>query len=263
MCLESFSHDDPAPPVRITPDKRKNVNMLSLNGAVVLVTGANGGIGTHFVHEALARGASKVYATARAPRTWDDDRIVPLTLDVTDSASIQAVAEAAGDVTVLINNAGALPAGASLLTATEADIRATMETNFFGPVLVARAFAPILAAAPDSVLVDVHSVASWYALGGIYGVSKAALWSATNSLRVELAPAGVHVVGVHMGYVDTDMAAHAEGPKMLPTDLVTKVYDAVESGEYEVLADDISLQVKAALSGPVEALYPELQRANV
>jgi len=81
--------------------------MPSLKGAVVLVTGANGGIGTHFVHHALARGAAKVYASARNPRVWDDERIVPLVLDVTDSASIQAAVQAAGDVTVLINNAGA------------------------------------------------------------------------------------------------------------------------------------------------------------
>ena len=233
--------------------------MPSLNGAVVLVTGANGGIGTHFVRDALARGASKVYATARQPRAWDDDRIVPLALDVTDAASIQAVAQAAGDVTVLINNAGALPATASLLTATAADIRATMETNFFGPLFVARAFAPILAAGQGSVLVDVHSVASWYAMGGVYSASKAALWSATNSLRVELAEAGVHVIGVHMGYVDTGMAAHVDGPKMLPEELVAQVYDGVQAGAYEIVADGISAHAKAALSGPVEALYPELQ----
>ena len=237
--------------------------MPTLNGAVVLVTGANGGIGTHFVHEALARGASKVYATARNPRTWDDERIVPITLDITDSASIQEVVEAAEDVTVLINNAGAIPPSASLLTVTDADIRANMETNFFGPVFIARAFASILAAKHESVLVDVHSVASWYAGGGAYSASKAALWSATNSLRLELATEGVHVTGVHRGYVDTRMAAHAEGPKMLPADLVTKVYDAVEAGAYEVVADELTVQVKAALSGPVEALYPELQGTNV
>ena len=233
--------------------------MPSLNGAVVLVTGANGGIGTRFVHDALARGASKVYATARTPRAWDDDRVVPLALDVTDAASIQAAAKAARDVTVLINNAGALPATASLLTATAADIRATMETNFFGPLFVARAFAPILAAGQGSVLVDVHSVASWYAMGGVYSASKAALWSATNSLRVELAEAGVHVIGVHMGYVDTGMAAHVDGPKMLPEELVAQVYDGVGAGAYEIVADGISAHAKAALSGPVEALYPELQ----
>ncbi|WP_326671525.1 SDR family oxidoreductase [Streptomyces canus] len=236
--------------------------MPSLDGAVVLVTGANGGLGTHFVHDALARGAAKVYATARSPRAWDDERIVPLTLDVTDSASIDAAVAAAPDVTVLINNAGAIPPNASLLDVTEADIRANMETNFFGPVLLARAFAPILAATSESVLVDVHSVASWYAFGGVYSASKAALWSATNSLRIELAPKGVHVTGVHMGYVDTPMAAHAEGPKLLPAELVTTVYDAVEAGEHEVLADELTVQVKSALSGPVEALYPDLQSTN-
>ncbi|MET4094440.1 SDR family oxidoreductase [Arthrobacter sp. UYCu712] len=197
--------------------------MPSLTGAVVLVTGAIGGTGTHFVHDALARGAAKVYATARTPKTWDDDRIVPLTLDVTDPVSIQSAADAASDVTVLINNAGANPPSSSLLDITEADLRQNMETNFFGPVFLARAFAPILAAAPNSVLVDVHSVASWYAFGGVYSASKAALWSATNSFRLELAPQGVHVVGVHMGYVDTAMAAHAGGPKMIPADLVQAV----------------------------------------
>jgi NAD(P)-dependent dehydrogenase (short-subunit alcohol dehydrogenase family) len=236
--------------------------MPSLNGAVVLVTGANGGIGTHLVHDALARGAAKVYATARNPRTWDDERIVPLALDVTDLASIDAAVAAAPDVTVLINNAGSIPPSTSLLEVTEADIRANMETNFFGPVFLARAFAPILAAKPESVLIDVHSVASWYAFGGVYSASKAALWSATNSLRLELAPKGVHVIGVHMGYVDTPMAAHAEGPKLLPAQLVAKVYDAVEAGEYEVLADAVTEQVKAAVSGPIEALYPELQTAK-
>ncbi|MFF0096348.1 SDR family oxidoreductase [Streptomyces canus] len=236
--------------------------MPSLDGAVVLVTGANGGLGTHFVHDALARGAAKVYATARSPRPWDDERIVPLTLDVTDSASIDAAVAAAPDVTVLINNAGAIPPNSSLLDVTEADIRANMETNFFGPVLLARAFAPILAAKSQSVLVDVHSIASWYAFGGVYSASKAALWSATNSLRIELAPKGVHVTGVHMGYVDTPMAAHADGPKLLPAELVTTVYDAVEAGEHEVLADELTVQVKSALSGPVEALYPDLHSTN-
>ncbi len=236
--------------------------MPSLKEAVVLVTGANGGIGTEFVHEALARGARKVYATARVPRSWDEERIVPLTLDVNDPASVEAAVAAAKDVTVLINNAGANPPSASLLDVTEADIRANMETNFFGPVLLARAFAPVLTAKPESVLIDVHSVASWYAFGGIYSASKAALWSATNSFRLELGPKGVHVVGVHMGYVDTAMAAHASGPKLAPIDLVRTVYTAVEVGAYEVIADETTASVKAALSAPVEALYPELRSTN-
>lgn len=189
--------------------------MPSITNAVVLVTGANGGLGEHFVQDALARGASRVY--------------------------------------------GANPPTASLLEIPESDLRRNMETNFFGPVFVARAFAPILAAAPDSVLVNVHSVASWYAFGGVYSASKAALWSATNSFRLELAPQGVHVLGVHMGYVDTPMAANAHGPKMTPADLVQAVYAGVEEGAYEVIADATTAGVKAALSAPLEALYPELK----
>ena len=236
--------------------------MHSLKGAVVLVTGANGGIGTHFVHAALARGASKVYATARTPRAWEDERIVPLTLDITDPASIRAAVEAAGDVTVLINNAGASVATPGILSHTDAEIRTNVETNFLGPLFLARAFAPILSAKEASAIIDIHSAMSWYAVGGIYSDTKASLWSATNSLRLELAPEGVHVVGVHVGWVDTAMAAHATDPKMDPADLVTTVLDAVEAGEYEVLADETSVQLKAGLSAPIEALYPQLARGK-
>ena len=236
--------------------------MPSLNGAIVLVTGANGGIGTHFVHEALARGAIKVYATARSPRAWDDERIVPLALDVTDPASIQAAAEAAGDVTVLINNAGASVSSAGILTHTDEEIRTNVETNFLGPLFLARAFAPILSAKDESVIIDIHSALSWYAVAGIYSATKAALWSATNSLRLELAPAGVHVVGVHVAYVDTPMAAHSTDPKTDPADLVNIVFDAVQAGEYEVLADATSAQLKAGLSAPLEAVYPQLGRTS-
>ncbi|QCO99999.1 SDR family NAD(P)-dependent oxidoreductase [Arthrobacter sp. 24S4-2] len=227
--------------------------MPSLNGAVVLVTGANGGIGTEFVHQALARGAAKVYATARTPKAWDDHRIVPLTLDINNPVSRAAPALTARDATVLINNAGMFIGGDSM-----AQIRETVETNFFGPVLLAKAFAPVLPSHPESVIVDMHSVASWYAFGGAYSAAKAALWSATNSLRLELAPKGTHVVAVHVGYVDTAMAAHATGPKMQPDDLVRLTFNAVEAGDYEVIADELTAAVKAALSGPVLSLYPEL-----
>lgn len=234
--------------------------MPSLSGAVVLVTGANGGIGTHFVRDALARGAAKVYASARTPREWDDERIVPLTLDVTDPASIAAAVTAAPDVTVLINNAGASVSSPGILSHSDEEIRSNVETNFLGPLFLARAFAPILSATPGSAIIDIHSGLSWYAVAGIYSATKAALWSATNSLRIELAPAGVHVVGVHVGYVDTAMAANVTDPKLDPAVLVTKVLDATEAGEYEVLADDTSVHLKAALSAPLEALYPQLAR---
>ncbi|RBM11797.1 SDR family oxidoreductase [Streptomyces sp. PT12] len=237
--------------------------MTSLNGAVVLVTGANGGIGTHFVREALARGAAKVYATARNPREWDDERIVPLTLDVTDPASIHAAIEQAQDVTVLINNAGASVSTPGILAQTDDEIRSNVETNFLGPLFLARAFAPILSAkGGNTAIIDIHSVLSWFAVMGIYSAAKAGLWSATNSLRLELQPAGVQVVGVHVGWVDTPMAASTTDPKLDPAILVAKVFDATEAGEYEVLADDASVRAKAALSAPLEAAYPQLAAAK-
>lgn len=232
--------------------------MPSLEQSVVLVTGANGGIGTHLVHQALERGAAKVYASARTPRSWDDDRIVPLALDVTDRASIQAAAEYAPDVTVLVNNAGTSVTTPGILTQTDDEIRANVDTNFLGPLHLARAFAPILAGKPGAAMVNIHSALSWYAAAGIYSATKAALWSTTNSLRIELAPMGVHVVGVHVGYVDTPMAAHTNDPKVDPANLARTVFDALEAGQYEVLADETSVNLKAALSAPLEALYPEL-----
>ncbi|MGP9529242.1 SDR family oxidoreductase [Glutamicibacter sp. AOP5-A2-18] len=237
--------------------------MTSLKDAVVLVTGANGGIGGHFVREALARGAAKVYASARNPQVWDDERVVPLTLDVTDSASIKAAVEAAPDVTVLINNAGASTSTSAILSHSDEEIRANVETNFLGPLFLARAYAPLLSAkGGNTAIIDIHSALAWYAVAGIYSATKAALWSATNSLRLELQPAGVQVVGVHVGWVDTAMAAASTDPKLDPAVLVTKVLDATEAGEFEVLADETSVQVKSGLSAPLEALYPQLAQGK-
>ncbi|WP_317230424.1 SDR family oxidoreductase [Clavibacter sp. MX14-G9D] len=232
--------------------------MPTIDGSVVLVTGANGGIGTQLVHAALERSAARVYASARSPRSWDDPRVVPLPLDVTDPASIRAAVEAAADVTILVNNAGANPPTPSLLDISDEDLRANMEVNFFAPVLLTRAFAPVLSAAEGAALIDIHSALSWYAVAGAYSASKAALWSATNSFRLELAPAGVHVVGVHVGYVDTAMAAGVTDPKTDPAVLAALILDATEAGEHEVLADATSVQVRAGLSAPLEVLYPQL-----
>ncbi|KZX20142.1 SDR family oxidoreductase [Rathayibacter tanaceti] len=213
------------------------------------------------MHAALAAGAATVYASARTPRDWADDRVVPLALDVTDPASLAAAAEQAPDVSVLINNAGVLPPTASLIDISEEALRRTMEVNFFAPLLVARAFVPALAAAADGVLVDIHSVASWYAGAGVYSASRAALWSATNSLRLELAPRGIHVTGVHMSYVDTAMAAHTDEAKLTPAALVAAVVTGVQHGAFEIVADGFTAQVKAGLAGPIESLYPSVAPA--
>ena len=227
-----------------------------INGAVVLVTGANGGLGREFVAQALARSAAKVYASARTPREWEDARVVPLPLDVTDEQSVKNAAAIAADTTIVINNAG-VGGNPPMLGDSEA-LRRMFETNFFGAVSVAREFAPVLARNDGGALVDVHSALSWLGVAGAYSASKAAFWSATNSLRLELAPQGTHVVGLHLGYADTPMTEGVTEPKADPADIVARAYDGLEAREFEVLADDTSVQVKAGLSAPLEALYPQL-----
>jgi NAD(P)-dependent dehydrogenase (short-subunit alcohol dehydrogenase family) len=233
---------------------------VNIERAVVLVTGANGGLGREFVSQALDRGAAKVYATARNPREWDDTRVVPLTLDVTDAASIEAAARTASDTTIVINNAGITVAGDRLTRSSIDDIRATFETNFFGAIQVVRGFAPALGANGGGAIVDVHSVLSWIGLAGSYSASKAAFWSATNSFRLELAPQGTHVLGLHLGYTDTPMVAAIKAEKNDPADIVRLAYDGLQAGEYEVLADELSATVKAGLSARIEDLYTDLVR---
>ncbi|GAA2576007.1 SDR family oxidoreductase [Winogradskya consettensis] len=229
--------------------------MTSIKNAVVLVTGANGGLGQEFVKQALERGAAKVYATARTPRDWNDDRVVPLRLDVTDEASVIAAAAAAGDTTVVVNNAGIYTHGDTITGTSFAHLREIFETNFFGAVLVNRAFAPILGANGGGAFLDVHSVLSWLGVAGAYSAAKAAFWSATNSFRVELAAQHTQVVGLHLGYTDTPMIAMVDDAKNDPADIVRAGYDGLENNEHEVLADDRAVAVKAALSGSIADLY--------
>ncbi|WP_447587431.1 SDR family oxidoreductase [Microbacterium lacticum] len=233
--------------------------MPSLDGAVVLITGANGGLGTQFVAQALQRGASKVYAAARHPREWGDKCIVPLTLDVTSPESIAAAAEIAADVSVLVNNAGA--SNHSSVLGDLAPVRELFEVNFWGPLAVTNAFTPALTAAKGTLL-NVLSVLSWLGIVDAYSVSKAALWQATNVERLKLAPSGIHVASLHLGRADTPMTRHIDEPKLDPADVVRSAYDGLEAGSYEILADELSAQVKAGLAGPIEALYPELARSR-
>jgi NAD(P)-dependent dehydrogenase (short-subunit alcohol dehydrogenase family) len=225
--------------------------MTSLADQTVLVTGANRGMGREYVAQLLDRGVTKVYAAARDPRTIDavDPRVVPLQLDVTDATSVAAAAETASDVSVLINNAG-IARGASVLDRDTATLREEMETNLFGPLAMASAFADRISD-NSGAIVNVASVLAWMSVGASYGVTKAAMWSATNSMRVELASRGVQVVGVYVGLVDTDMVAFSDSPKSDPADVVRQVLDGVESGADEVLADEMTRVVRAHLSKPV------------
>ena len=226
--------------------------MTQLANQTVLVTGANRGIGQEFVRQLLDRGVAKVYAAARDPRTIvaDDPRVVPLQLDVTGAGSVARAAEIAQDVSVVVNNAG-IARGASVLDSDTATLRGELETNLFGTLAVASAFADRLAQR-SGVMINIASVASWLPISGTYGVSKAAVWSATDSMRLELGARGVQVVGVHVGYVDTDMTAGIDAAKSSPGDVVQQVLDGVEKGEVEILADDITRAVRATLHQPIE-----------
>ena len=220
---------------------------MQIAGSVALVTGANRGLGRHFAQILLDRGAAKVYAAARNPASVTLPGVVPLRLDVTDPDSIAAAAEAAPDVNLLINNAGS-STGASLLTGSLADVRLEMDTHFFGTLGVTRAFAPRLAG-----LLNVLSVLSWVTIpqSGAYSAAKAAEWSLTNALRLELAD--TQVTSLHVGYMDTDMAAHVDGPKSDPAKVAALALDGLEAGVLEVIADEISRTVKANLSAPIPA----------
>ena len=233
---------------------------MDIQDQVALVTGANRGIGRTFVEELLARGARKVYATARRPEAIDIPGVEVVRLDLTDPASVTAAAEAAQDVTLVVNNAG-ISTGAGLLTGDMTEIRREMDTHYFGTLGVIRAFAPVLAANGGGGIVNILSALSWFAAPGSggYAAAKAAEWNMTNALRLELAGQGTLVQGVHLGAADTDIMAGYDGPKIDPRDVARAALDGVAAGEIEVVVDDWSRMVKDSLSADPKAFYQQMQ----
>lgn len=223
---------------------------MKLDNATVLITGANRGIGLAFAQAALARGARKVYAGARDPRSVTLPGVTPLQLDVNSPADIASAAAVAPDVTLVINNAGIAQFSGLLAADAEARLRQQLETNLFGMLRVSQAFAPVLAANGGGALLNVASVASWItspALAG-YAVTKSAVWSLSNGLRNELRAQQTQVLTLHMGFVDTDMTAAIDSPKSTPAQIVERALDALEAGADEVLADEITQQVRQGLA---------------
>ncbi|MEV6041214.1 SDR family oxidoreductase [Nonomuraea sp. NPDC052116] len=237
---------------------------MDIKNSTALVTGANRGFGRHLAAQLLVRGAAKVYATARDPSTVDLPGVVPLRLDITDQASVAEAARAAPDVTLLINNAG-ISTRVGLVKGDLADIKREMDTHFFGTLAVTRAFAPILARNGGGAILNVLSVLSWihHPDYGGYCAAKAAEWAMTNVIRQELSPAGIEVTALHVGYMDTDMAEDvAPAGKLDPAAVAAAALDGVQARAPEVLVGDRTRQVKAALSGGLDLLYPDVAVAS-
>jgi NAD(P)-dependent dehydrogenase (short-subunit alcohol dehydrogenase family) len=230
---------------------------MDLSRTTALVTGANRGFGRALAAELLDRGAT-VYAGARDASSVDLPGAIPVRIDVTDPASVAAAAEATGDVTLLVNNAG-IDSGTNLLTGEFAAVQAELDVHYLGTLSVVRAFLPQLEPAGGSI-VNVLSVLSWVSFPGTgaYCAAKSAAWSMTNALRAELAPRGVRVAAMHVGYMDTDMTVGVEAPKSSPADIARYAADQFEADSYEIVVDEGSRRVQAGLAGGVGALYAGL-----
>lgn len=237
---------------------------MKIENAVVLVTGANRGIGLAFSRELLARGASKVYAGARDPATVTQSGVHALRLDVNRPEDVAAAAALASDVTLIINNAGIAQSGGFLAADSEEVARRIFETNFFAVLRVSKAFAPILKANGGGALLNVLSIAAWVNGGQLaaYSASKSAAWSLTNALRSELAAQKTQVLALHMGYVDTDLTRGFDVPKSNPEEIVKRALDGVESGADEVLADALTLQVKRGMTAARPSYLPQATSAR-
>ena len=234
---------------------------MQIKDAVALVTGAGRGLGQVYARELVHRGAAKVYGAARRAESVTEPGVTPIALDITDADRVAEVARQCSDVSLLVNNAGVMKASTFIDAPNLDAARLEMETNYFGTLSMCRAFAPVLAVNGGGAIVNMLSVTSFFTnpFNASYGASKAAGWSLTNGLRIELAHRGTLVVAVHAGFIDTDMAAGIDAPKDSPESVAEQVFDAVEAGEIEVLADERSRFVKASLSRDHELIYPPIQ----
>ena len=240
---------------------------MRIADSVALVTGAGRGLGRAFVQELAGRGARAVYAAARDPSAVTGPGIA-VALDITDPEQVAGVARDCAGVTLLVNNAGVMTLSPLIGAPTMAGARQEIGTNYLGTLAMCRAFAPVLAANGGGAIVNMLSVVSFFTnpVNGSYGASKAAEWALTNGIRIELARQGTQVVGVHAGYIDTEMARDLAGsmPKISPADVARQVadaVDAVEAGAVEVLADARTRRIKSLLPDDQEKIYPDVQAA--
>jgi len=230
---------------------------MQIKDSVAFVTGANRGLGLAFARALLARGARKVYAGVRNPAAFTEEGIIPIALDVTDAASVQAAVAATGDTTLLVNNAGiARVLGTTLDPALIDQAREIFETNYVGLVRATQGFAPVIKTNGGGAIVNVLSDAVWLSrpLLAAYAASKAAAWSYTNASRVEVRGHGIQTLALHVGFLDTDMTHGFEMRKTSPVDVVRITLDALEAGREEVFGDEGTTRLKESLSRG-DALY--------
>lgn len=222
---------------------------MTTDHITALVTGANRGLGRRFAEQLLERGAT-VYAAARNPDSIDLPGAIPLQLDITDPESVRRAAQTASDVNVLINNAG-VSTQAGLLDGPIEDIRLEMETHYFGTLGVTRAFVPVIESNGGGSILNVLSVLSWYhpPTSGAYSAAKAAGWALTDAVRAELAPRGIHVAALHVGYMDTDMVSYIPADQKTDPAVVARLaLDGLFAGDDEILGDELTRTVKSHLS---------------
>jgi NAD(P)-dependent dehydrogenase (short-subunit alcohol dehydrogenase family) len=225
--------------------------VMKIQGSVALVTGANRGLGKALVSALVEAGAAKVYGAARdvSKVTSSDPRVVPLVLDTSKPEQIATAARTAGDVTLLINNAG-VSTSANVLTASQAAMEADFLTNVFGTLAVVRSFLPVLeraAAHGGATIVNVlslASLASFPALGG-YSASKAASYSVTQALRPELRGKHIEILAAFPGPIDTDMVKDLPIPKASPADVASAVLAGVARGDEDIFPDPTAQQMGA------------------
>lgn len=227
---------------------------MNIRDSIAFVSGANRGLGLSFAQELLARGAKKVYAGVRSVSSMGTDvpGIVPIQVDLTDSVSVAAAAARCPDINLLVNNAGIARVMQSILDPAWIDTaREIFETNFYGLVLTTQAFAPILAANGGGAIINVLSDATWFSrpMLSAYSATKSAAWSFTNAARIELREKGTQVLGLHVGFMDTDMTKGFDLKKTSPKDAASHALSALESGKEEVLVDENTRLIKQSLSG--------------
>jgi NAD(P)-dependent dehydrogenase (short-subunit alcohol dehydrogenase family) len=224
---------------------------MNIADTTILVTGANRGIGQALVTEALARGASRVYAGTREPLTHPDPRVTPVILDVTDADLVQAAAERIGALDILVNNAGiALYDDLS----DRAALDRQLAVNLFGPYAVTQAFLPALTRSRGAIVnnLSLNAFAPMPVIPA-YSVSKAAAFSLTQSLRA------VRVHAVLTGPTDTDMTRGYDIPKVSAASVARAIFDGVEHEEEEIFPDPMSASVADSWrNGATKALERQL-----